>query len=868
MIELRTLGTLDIRAESGRDLTPILAQPKRLVLLTYLTLTSANGRPRRDTILGLFWPELDQRHAQGALRQAVWFLRRALGEGVLAGRVVEELSVSQQALSCDAVLFERACQSGDAEAGLGLYRGDFLPGFYVADAAPELNQWIEDERVRLRRRAGRAAWWLAEQAEASGQGSAAAEWARRAVSFAPDDEAQVRRLIAVLDRVADPEGALEVYQDFARRRRWDGDDGPSAEIRALLTAARSRPRRGPLVTVSAPRTDQPPVHVSQDGPSPSVPEGAGATHRRVRRTLAVAVAATMLAAGGYFVAFRAQRTVALVPERVVVVPFENRTGDAALDPVGDMAADWLTRGLMQTGVVDVVDARMTQGLGHAVVLTGVALVRALAEEAEAGTVVWGTLYREGETLVFQAQITNPRTGRPLRVIDPVEAAVGEPLAAVDELRRRVMASVAMAIEPQLESWTASASQPPTFESYRAFLAGLDLYLRGPVTDREALDLFIRAAALDPTFTLPLAYVAFSYRILGDCVRADSMWAMLWPERDRLAPFDRAHLETMHAMCVGDWRASLASARRTAEQAPASDYLSWRYAFHALRNNRPQEARVALEKLEPGRGWLRGRTEYWVNLGEALHLLGEYENERQAARRARAQYPEVWSLRGLELWALAAMGRVREVEARVDTILQSVPDVHDAPLQLVEGAALELRAHDHLEAAQDVAARGLKWYDAHPGAARESEEARARWGRLLRLAGRWLEGEAVFSALAAKYPANLHYAGQLGVFAALRGDRAGTARIDSSLARSFGSYLIGTQTVWRARIAAALGERDRAVTLLREAYDQGQPFAISSDAVPLWTPVRGHPFAGGSHAVPEWDAIRDHPGFLELFRPKG
>ena len=42
MIELRTLGALDLKASDGTDLGSILAQPKRLSLLVYLALQ--NGR--------------------------------------------------------------------------------------------------------------------------------------------------------------------------------------------------------------------------------------------------------------------------------------------------------------------------------------------------------------------------------------------------------------------------------------------------------------------------------------------------------------------------------------------------------------------------------------------------------------------------------------------------------------------------------------------------------------------------------------------------------------------------------------------------------------------------------------------------------
>jgi serine/threonine-protein kinase len=72
VIELRTLGGVDLQGPERRELRSIVAGPKRLALLAYLALQSPAGFQRRDTLLGLFWPELDQEHARNALRNARW----------------------------------------------------------------------------------------------------------------------------------------------------------------------------------------------------------------------------------------------------------------------------------------------------------------------------------------------------------------------------------------------------------------------------------------------------------------------------------------------------------------------------------------------------------------------------------------------------------------------------------------------------------------------------------------------------------------------------------------------------------------------------------------------------------------------------
>ena len=63
----------------GAELRSVLAQPKRLALLGYLAAATPPGPQRPDTLLGLFWPELDDEHARNALSKAVHFLRRVSG---------------------------------------------------------------------------------------------------------------------------------------------------------------------------------------------------------------------------------------------------------------------------------------------------------------------------------------------------------------------------------------------------------------------------------------------------------------------------------------------------------------------------------------------------------------------------------------------------------------------------------------------------------------------------------------------------------------------------------------------------------------------------------------------------------------------
>jgi DNA-binding SARP family transcriptional activator/Tfp pilus assembly protein PilF len=244
MIELRTLGTIDLVGADEDRLETLLRRPKRLALLAYLAIERPTGHQRRDTLLAMFWPEADDVHARAALRQALHVIRGALGDSAVHAVGDEQLSLSPAALRCDAVEFDQAAVAGDLARALGLYQGDLLPGLFI-DGAAAFDQWLDGTRQRLRGVALRVAGDLADKALAAGDLVAALDAARRAVTIAPDDEPASRRLIAVLDRRGDRAGALAAYDTLARRMTEHFDSVPSAESRALALAVRSREHADP-----------------------------------------------------------------------------------------------------------------------------------------------------------------------------------------------------------------------------------------------------------------------------------------------------------------------------------------------------------------------------------------------------------------------------------------------------------------------------------------------------------------------------------------------------------------------------------------------------------------------------------------------
>jgi len=81
-------------------------------------------------------------------------------------------------------------------------------------------------------------------------------------------------------------------------------------------------------------------------------------------------------------------------------------------------------------------------------------------------------------------------------------------------------------------------------------------------------------------------------------------------------------------------------------------------------------------------------------------------------------------------------------------------------------------------------------------------------------------------------------------------REKASELDQRLENTHQPYIEGAHTFWRAKIAAVLGDAERAVQLLHSALREGVSYG-------LWL-----------HRDPEFESLREYPAFQELIRPKG
>jgi len=189
---------------------------------------------------------------------------------------------------------------------------------------------------------------------------------------------------------------------------------------------------------------------------------------------------------------------------LIVFPFENQTGDAALGYLENGAMNLLGLAAAQWQDMRVYDDERTASLLRRKDIASVAdldfdRAQALAQEARVGTLILGDIRHEGDSLTVEAKIHDVRSGE--RLATEIERAPwgSDPRPAFDRLAARILriSGAQPGERPDLVTQTTRS-----LEAYQAYLSGVG-YLQHFQIDSARAELE-RAIALDSTFAL--AYV--------------------------------------------------------------------------------------------------------------------------------------------------------------------------------------------------------------------------------------------------------------------------------------------------------------------------------------------------------------------------
>jgi hypothetical protein len=395
------------------------------------------------------------------------------------------------------------------------------------------------------------------------------------------------------------------------------------------------------------------------------------------------------------------------------------------------------------------------------------------------------------------------------------------------------------LHPALAEWFPAATTPPTYDALVEFVRAresLKPWKEGPR--------FERAAALDTTFSLALIEAA-NADLGADPVRSHELTTLLNQKRDRLPRLQLHLLNYVLASQAGDRTAMHEAMAGAAAVAPARYQRSYAMSAYAL--HRPHETLRLLDRAD--RAVKQPLPPNWMFRTILYHEIGEYRKEAALARHARKLHSRKLDALYAEVRALAATGRVKQVNALLDSALSAERDPFYSPGNLMQIAAEELRAHGHFDASTLALHRAIEWYRTHPDASADSMTHAYTLAGALYMDGQLSEAKALMERLAAApspFRADLY--GRLGAIAARTGDRATAKQYLSALtALPLADGPASEALLARARITAVLGDDEGALRLLRDA--------IGGQGTDL-------------HADLDFESLRKNRAFREFITPKG
>ncbi len=254
-LSIGVLGSLQLSIADA----PITAleSVKVRALLAYLVVESDRSH-RRETLVGLLWPDYPEEVARHNLRQALFNLRLILGDH---NANPPFLIISRDAIqfnresdySLDLNLFNQyfstcvenlsqckedcAIHASRLEEMVKLYRGEFLQQFFLEDST-EFEEWSLLQRENLHQQILEAYTYLANFYELHGDFQSAQRHALRQLELDPWREEAHRQLMRVLALDGQRSAAIVQYETCKRVLAEELDVEPSAETRELFEQIR------------------------------------------------------------------------------------------------------------------------------------------------------------------------------------------------------------------------------------------------------------------------------------------------------------------------------------------------------------------------------------------------------------------------------------------------------------------------------------------------------------------------------------------------------------------------------------------------------------------------------------------------------
>ena len=254
MLEVNLLGEITIRLD-GDPISRFRSQTE-IALLAYLA--HSGQAHNRESLADLLWDAESTEQALSNLRTALARLRKQVGDTLLVTRKTIAItptthqqidSARFQSLLAGVGRDESAGSMNQLSQGLDLYRGEFMAGFSLPNAA-RFNDWLVIEQERIRQLALNGVRQLANWQEKQGNYAAGVLTIQRWLNWDSLDETAQQKLMSLLAYDGRTSEALGAYEKYRNLLQKEIGISPYPETIALFESIRDGSLSAPVIASS------------------------------------------------------------------------------------------------------------------------------------------------------------------------------------------------------------------------------------------------------------------------------------------------------------------------------------------------------------------------------------------------------------------------------------------------------------------------------------------------------------------------------------------------------------------------------------------------------------------------------------------
>jgi len=530
----------------------------------------------------------------------------------------------------------------------------------------------------------------------------------------------------------------------------------------------------------------------------------------------------------------------LIPQTIIVAPFENKTNDPSMDVFGEQAADWLGRELSDKNF-KVVDPR-TARIGQEVVRQIPRPFRngdisvALAEETSAAYVLVGNYYKVGDSIEVNTSVVDVATRERVKSFGPFKGAFTSPDVLLARVIPPMLDYLRMTVDSSAGARLTGHTAPTSLEAFRQVSRAWEHYLANPRDTAPVFAAMDSAARLDTTYAAPRLFMAYILDVNKAWPQVEQIVQRVRPLESKMSRLERSALELFDADLQGNAIDRVAIAHHIADISPGSTEAPLLAVLSELYVGRSAAAVATIRKTDPDRGMNLKSPSYWEWRAEAEHAAGLFADEAKSVQIGKRRFPRDIKMTYADVRVLATrndrdLARYLEKQGAVRN-----EDEIDAALF----AAQELRAHGRTARADSIAA--VLAAEVPVVVNDTSRRVIDRFANILYEARRYDRARDLYARLLARDSTDIDAEGRLATAAAHLGDSATVARIDSHLASLRRPFLHGRALRWRATLAAVANRTPEAAALLEQAVREGYrlldaPVQLTIHLDPDWTTAR-------------------------------